>query len=72
LVVGATDVGAERMPRRSHEIGNAPLQPLDGLALHGELEVLVLLEHRSRCGTVRAVVQEDHVRVEQEGLACLA
>jgi hypothetical protein len=44
----------------------APREELDGLEFQHALPPLVLLEHRPRTGAERAVVEEDHVRGEQE------
>src|SRR6185312_15756360 len=41
-------------------------QKLDRLALELELPTLVVLEHRTRTGAERAVIEERHLRIEQE------
>jgi len=60
------DVRSEPLARSSDQLRKAALQTqeLDRFALQRALEALVLLEHGTWARSVRAVVEEDDVRVE--------
>ncbi len=66
-VVGASvEVGGEFSPCGVQERAAASPEELDRLPLQLQLPPLVRFEHRPRAGPEGAVVEKDHVRVEQK------
>jgi len=65
---GCADVRGEPLPRRRDQlrVAASEAEKLDRLALELPLESLVLLADRPWAGAVRAVIEEDDVRIEQE------